>query len=64
MEKISSFMKNSLLFPDLTLAWKNLSTHQQGQEPPCLAYGCVVRAEGEAKKRELSPSMSMCLMEM
>lgn len=58
-------MKNSLLCPDLTWALKNLSTHQ-GQETPCrgLAYGCVVRAEGEAGTGEFSSLMSVFLMEM
>ena len=58
-------MKNSLLYPDLTWAWKNLSTHQ-GQELPCrgLAYGCEVGAEGEAGTGEFSSLMSVFLMEM
>ena len=64
-KKINSFMKNSLLCPDLTWAWKHLSTHQ-GQEPPCrgLSYGCVVRAEGEAGTGEFSSLMSVFIMGM
>lgn len=59
-------MKNFLLCPDLTLAWEKLITSQQGHEPPCEghAYGCMVRAEGKAGKRELSSSMSVFLVEM
>ena len=58
-------MKNSLLCPDLTWAWKHLSIHQ-GQEPPCrgLAYGCVVRAEGEAGTGKFSSLMSVFIMGM